>query len=569
MTKQNNNLDQFASYSGNLFSLPTVAMEVLELTNDETVDVNALKECIENDPALTIKILRVVNSSLFGLTGEVADLNQALALLGCKPLKLLVLGFSLPNELFLDVGGDVLEQFWRQSLTKAVAARTLSSHIWKQNGDEAFIACLLSEIGLLTLVQELGEPYVLFLKKVYAQSEDIVALENESLGFTHHQLTVRLLEQWKLPQQITQSIACINEPEAINQLPPLTQDLAKIVHLAELLTLVTSCNRADLMPELVKYAQQYQQIGIDKLNDIAAGLQQQITQLAEILSVELSQENNTPATIELAHQQLALLAEQVTADVVRAERSRKQAESIAENYPEEAKQLSNVVDDFIDKQEASRADSSVAGRSGEQYIPLEDDTLSMERYSIERDSIGRTSQTETESPNTVTMVDTGVDTTVPQRLGVLLTVCRQTRKPLSLALIEIEIRSEDNRSSNSGAMESGATGHEQKILKALCQRVDHPLSEAIDARTSQIALLLPNCDRPTAVNISQELLTHAHSLSLTSLGIQGACNLSVGVATLNAAPKGFPAEELVESAERSLFAAKSSGGNSVKSINVL
>ena len=70
-------------------------MKVLELTDDPRLDTRTLKECIENDPALTGKLLRVVNSSLFGLSREVSDLNQALALLGTKPLKLLVLGFSL------------------------------------------------------------------------------------------------------------------------------------------------------------------------------------------------------------------------------------------------------------------------------------------------------------------------------------------------------------------------------------------------------------------------------------------------------------------------------------------
>ena len=92
-------LDRFVRRSGELYSLPRVAAQVLELTRDEHLDARALKDCIECDPALTGKILRVVNSSLFGLAGEVRDLNQALALLGTKPLKLLVLGFSLPDGL--------------------------------------------------------------------------------------------------------------------------------------------------------------------------------------------------------------------------------------------------------------------------------------------------------------------------------------------------------------------------------------------------------------------------------------------------------------------------------------
>src|SRR5512140_210399 len=119
-------LDRLTLRAGQLYSLPAVAMKVLQLTADPQVDTRALKECIENDPALTSKILRVVNSSLFGLSRQVSDLNQALSLLGTKPLKLLVLGFSLPSGMFLGVEGKTLTWYWRHTLTKAVAGREIS-----------------------------------------------------------------------------------------------------------------------------------------------------------------------------------------------------------------------------------------------------------------------------------------------------------------------------------------------------------------------------------------------------------------------------------------------------------
>ena len=119
-------LDQLAARSGQLYSLPSVAMQVLQLTRNPDVDTRALKECIENDPAIASRILRVVNSSLFGLSREVSCLSQALALLGLKPLKLLVLGFSLPSGLFLDVESKTLLWYWKHTLTKAVAGRELS-----------------------------------------------------------------------------------------------------------------------------------------------------------------------------------------------------------------------------------------------------------------------------------------------------------------------------------------------------------------------------------------------------------------------------------------------------------
>src|SRR6187401_2816214 len=82
-------VQQFVERTGQLYSLPAVAAQVLRLTAESSVDGRALKECIERDPALATRILRVVNSSLFGVTRQVTDLSQALALLGTRPLKML------------------------------------------------------------------------------------------------------------------------------------------------------------------------------------------------------------------------------------------------------------------------------------------------------------------------------------------------------------------------------------------------------------------------------------------------------------------------------------------------
>ena len=86
---------------------------------------------------LTTKILRVVNSSIFGLSHKVSDLGQALALLGTKPLKMLVLGFSLPSGMTSKghargAMGQVLNRYWRTTLIKAVAARRLAQTAFAQ-----------------------------------------------------------------------------------------------------------------------------------------------------------------------------------------------------------------------------------------------------------------------------------------------------------------------------------------------------------------------------------------------------------------------------------------------------
>ena len=184
-----------------------MAVQVLQLTNHPKVDVQQLKR-IENDPVLTTKVLRFVNSSMFGgHTCKVSDLDQALAMLATQSLKLLVLGFSLPNDLFAGVAKDILRRYWRRTLTKAVAAREISESLWKLPGDEAFLAGLLQDIGMLVLLQELGEPYAKFLDIALAKAPDLASITEKSLGFDHARLSAELLRRWEIPPALVGPIS--------------------------------------------------------------------------------------------------------------------------------------------------------------------------------------------------------------------------------------------------------------------------------------------------------------------------------------------------------------------------
>jgi HD-like signal output (HDOD) protein len=66
------------------------------------------------------------------------------------------------------MAGDILRRYWRRTLTKAVAAREISETLWKLPGDEAFLAGLLQDVGILVLLQEYGEPYVRLLDAAFA-----------------------------------------------------------------------------------------------------------------------------------------------------------------------------------------------------------------------------------------------------------------------------------------------------------------------------------------------------------------------------------------------------------------
>ena len=309
-------LDRLVGRAEQLYSLPAVAMEVLHLTDNPQVDTRALKECIENDPALTGKILRVVNSSLFGLSREVSDLNQALALLGTKPLKLLVLGFSLPSGLYAGIEARTLGRYWRRTLTKAVAGRELAERLWHVPGDDAFIAGLLQDVGILLLLQQLGQPYAQFLDRVLDHGLDLDALEAKAMGFTHTALSAKLLARWHLPQNLVEAVAADPQQPAADATTGRSAP-AQILHLAELVARLLADGQTGVLARLLELARDYRNLPEDQLQALLVDLEEKVCQLASVLSLQLPEGVQYADILAEAQRQLANVASQAAEELLR------------------------------------------------------------------------------------------------------------------------------------------------------------------------------------------------------------------------------------------------------------
>jgi HD-like signal output (HDOD) protein len=132
-------------------TLPRVAVRVLDLAKEKDVSFGHIAEAICDDPVLAAKILKMVNSSFYGISQPVKTINHALVLLGLQTIKAVAVGFSLVrgvnarrSETFDYV------RFWRQSLYTAVFARALAKLQSSEDCEEAFLAGLLSDLGNTT-----------------------------------------------------------------------------------------------------------------------------------------------------------------------------------------------------------------------------------------------------------------------------------------------------------------------------------------------------------------------------------------------------------------------------------
>lgn len=188
-----------------LYSLPQTLAEVLRVVRDESSAADDLAKVIMRDPAMTTKILRVVNSPFYGLGRTVSSVSQAVVTLGTRQVTALALStsvYSLTDK--WETSFDRI-RFWRHSLEVAIASRAIAKKSGSKREEEVFVAGLLHDIGIIILEHSYPERFHHVWKNArrYGGLED---LEEAEWGTNHARVGQFLLEQWQIPDIICQAV---------------------------------------------------------------------------------------------------------------------------------------------------------------------------------------------------------------------------------------------------------------------------------------------------------------------------------------------------------------------------
>jgi diguanylate cyclase (GGDEF)-like protein len=214
----------------NLPSLPAIAVQVLDLTQKADVDIAELARLISKDPALSGKILRTVNSSFYGRSHNVGTISHALVILGLQSVKTLVLGFSLVTNLSKDKPkGFKYLAYWKRSIYAANAARTVAKKVGLVQQEEAFLAALLKDIGMLVLDRVLGDEYGQ-IHDANPTHSTLAAAETKALGMNHAEVGGIMAAQWKLPPLLTTPISKHHSAQSVED--PALRKLTEVIGIA-------------------------------------------------------------------------------------------------------------------------------------------------------------------------------------------------------------------------------------------------------------------------------------------------------------------------------------------------
>lgn len=200
-------------------------MEVIELCRNDDINIKQIAKTISNDPALSTKILKTVNSSYYGLSQPVSTISHALVILGLNAVKTLALSFSLVSTVKQSGGGEFDPNvIFRRSLYSAVAARSIAQRVGIAEQEEAFLAGLLQDLGVIALVQTLQGDYVKLLSQVGDRHAELAKLEEREMDLDHTMVGEALGKKWRLPDVLVKPIRWHEDPRrAPSKLRPMVQ----------------------------------------------------------------------------------------------------------------------------------------------------------------------------------------------------------------------------------------------------------------------------------------------------------------------------------------------------------
>jgi HD-like signal output (HDOD) protein len=200
---------------GEVSSLPTVVVRILEVVNDERTGSDDLLRAIGGDPALAARILRTVNSASYGLRRPATDLKSAISLLGFREIRNLALTIHVARSFKEGIGYRTYsrEALWNHMVAAATAAKLVANVSGQAAGDEAYLAGLLHDLGLILIDQHIHHRFRKVVDALNAGTPTC-AVEREILGFDHTEIGEFVARKWRFPAQVTDAIRFHHTPAA-------------------------------------------------------------------------------------------------------------------------------------------------------------------------------------------------------------------------------------------------------------------------------------------------------------------------------------------------------------------
>jgi len=185
---------------GDLPPMPKVATKVLELLGDPNISYSRLGETISSDPAVSARLLKVANSAFYSMKRQIKTLDHAVAIVGERTLRSLVLAASLEG---MNKSYGLLEKMlWEDSIGCAIGCRILARKFSSADPEEAFLAGLFRHLGKIVMNYSDPEAFRSLAEAAYVGGGKYSDLEGRFFPYAHAVVGAAVLDKWNFNRSL-------------------------------------------------------------------------------------------------------------------------------------------------------------------------------------------------------------------------------------------------------------------------------------------------------------------------------------------------------------------------------
>lgn len=305
--QQERRINQLLATATGLPTLPGVAMQVITTLNDARSEVDDIVAVIQRDPALVAKLLRVVNSPVYGSRRGVESLQQAVVMLGMKATQSLALSFSLVSALRLQaVGALDYSLYWRRCLLAATAAKQVSARVAPADTEAAFLAALTQDLGMLVL--DRVDP-ALYRKMSCSQRDHsaVEAHEFRRFGRGHALIGEWMACEWGFSSRMQKAIAFSHSPASFTGSEADSRFVCVVALSASIADMMLADDAGNGLPVVTSQAQAWLSLSEEDVGDIMQSMTRVVPVFERVFDTSLLDEEKLQMIASLAREKLAEL----------------------------------------------------------------------------------------------------------------------------------------------------------------------------------------------------------------------------------------------------------------------
>ena len=280
---------------------PQATLEVLRICSNDAARHQEIADKVSIDPLLTVELLRIVNTPLFGLGKEIQSIQHAVTILGNKALRNVVLCLSISQVIDEQAFPELdIKPFWEDSLRRAVTARLLAPQL-KLNPDDAFTAGLLQDFGMLVLLhlnpdKQSQWTMLRSMTPTARLQEELQLFQN-----SHAHIAAQLMQSWGLPDSLSDALAHHHDEDNIS-----ATSLPYVLRLADWINALFVSNDKNECLEIIRQSLQ-NNLSMDEaqIETLLTDIPTQLEMAAHDLGMDVSEQTEFQQVMESANKRLA------------------------------------------------------------------------------------------------------------------------------------------------------------------------------------------------------------------------------------------------------------------------